>query len=140
MSRTTIDKTGRNIMEPVFSEKISVSMPAKEKYAALLRLVVSSIGIRLDCTLDQIDDMKLALNEAFLLILSGLKKKRENIDFDFAVDNNKVTVSIPLTDIHVERNTMSTFIINGVSDSFEYKDDAGERKMVITKFINRKDS
>lgn len=138
MSRTIPSNVGNSVTEPIFHEKITISIPAKKKYAALLRLAVSSIGIRLDCTFDQIDDLKLAINEAFLLMLSGLKKENKNIEFNFVVDNDKVTIIIPLKNIQVERNSMSSFIINGVTDRFDYQDEADDKKIVMAKFINRK--
>lgn len=138
MPKTMPSDVGDTIVEPIFHEKITVSIPAKKKYAALLRLAVSSIGIRLDCTFDQIDDLKLAINEAFLLMLSGLEKKNKNIEFNFIVDSEEVTIIIPLKNIQMKVDSMSSFIINGVTDKFEYIGEADDRKMVMGKFISRK--
>lgn len=121
-----------------FTEEISVKLPAMEKYGGLLRLTVMGIGIRLDCTFDQIDDLKLATNEAFLLLLKNLKGRNNSLELKYLIDDEKVVIVVPLKNVQIEEKSMGIFIINGVTDGIEYQGEGESKKMLITKIIKGK--
>lgn len=137
MHKATVGGLNSDETVSFINEEISVKLPAKEKYGGLLRLTVMGIGIRLDCTFDQIDDLKLATNEAFLLLLKNINRTTNSIEFKYLIDNEKVVVVVPLKNVQIEEQSMSIFIINGVSDGIEYRGEGESKEMFITKFINR---
>lgn len=50
---------------------VAITVPASAESARVLRAVVGSIAIGLDFTYDEIDDLRLALDEAFTQLLSA---------------------------------------------------------------------
>jgi len=48
-----------------------VRLPAETAYVAVLRLAAAGIAARLDFTLDDIEDLKMAVSEACALVLAG---------------------------------------------------------------------
>jgi serine/threonine-protein kinase RsbW len=48
-----------------------VRLPAETAYVAVLRMAASGIAARLDFTLDEIDDLKMAVSEACAMVLAA---------------------------------------------------------------------
>lgn len=48
-----------------------VRLPAETAYVAVLRMAASGIAARLDFTLDDVDDLKMAVSEACAMVLAG---------------------------------------------------------------------
>ncbi len=48
-----------------------IRLPAEATYVAVLRLAAAGIAARLDFTLDDIEDLKMAVSEACALVLAG---------------------------------------------------------------------
>jgi serine/threonine-protein kinase RsbW len=52
---------------------VELHLPADELMASPLRLLVSGLASRLGFTLDELDDLKLTLGEAFLAVVDKCK-------------------------------------------------------------------
>jgi serine/threonine-protein kinase RsbW len=51
-------------------DKVEISFPAKEEYARLLRLTASGIAARMNFSVDGLDDLKIGLDEAFVMAVN----------------------------------------------------------------------
>lgn len=49
--------------------RVLVELPAEKEFARLLRLLVSGIASRMNFNLDAVDDLKIAVEEAFLMAM-----------------------------------------------------------------------
>ena len=49
-------------------DAVELSVPLKPEFASTVRVVVSSIGADLDFTVDEIDDLRLAVSEVFTIL------------------------------------------------------------------------
>ena len=77
---------------------VSVRLPAAAAYLAVLRTTTASLAARLDFTLDEIEDLRIAVDEACCLLLASAKPDSElNTVFEMSADSIQVTVSVPTT-------------------------------------------
>ena len=70
-----------------------VRLPADSAYVAVLRMATAGIAARLDFTLDDIEDLRIAVDEACAMVLP---QARENSDLTctFDLDASKLTVAV----------------------------------------------
>ena len=123
------------------SDVISVMLPPDERYVHLLRLTVSGIGLRMDLTYDDVEDLKLAVNEAFLLSVGHTSKER--IAVDFLVDEAAAEVrfnSVGDLASHADSDdheSLGLFLIKGVMDQVHFENVAGENSLRMVKKLAR---
>jgi len=73
---------------------VSVRLPAAAAYLAVLRTTTASLAARLDFTLDEIEDLRIAVDEACCLLLAGAEPGAELTSlFEMSDDAIQVTVS-----------------------------------------------
>lgn len=73
---------------------VTVRLPATAAYLAVLRTTTASLAARLDFTLDEIEDLRIAVDEACCLLLAGAAPGAElNSIFEMSDDTLSVTVS-----------------------------------------------
>ena len=123
------------------SEKIHIELPISEEYAHFLRLMVSGIASRMDFSLDEVDDLKIAAEEAYLMAINCCFNPTQKIDFDFSSDELTIIfrdLILPragLDDNQKKEQDYSVFIINAVVDEVgaESKDDTSD--LIILKRV-----
>ena len=73
---------------------VSVRLPATAAYLTVLRTTTASLAARLDFTLDEIEDLRIAVDEASCLLLADARPDTElTSDFELGGDSISVTVS-----------------------------------------------
>lgn len=75
------------------SDVVEVSLPAQGAYVSLLRTIAASLGARLDMTLDDIEDLRIAVNEATALLLARTAADSV-LRCRFRVDGGRLTVRV----------------------------------------------
>lgn len=80
---------------------VAVRLPATAAYLAVLRTTTASLAARLDFTLDEIEDLRIAVDEASCLLLVGVEPDAElSAVFEMTGDAINITVSAPSTTGH----------------------------------------
>jgi len=80
--------------EAAVRDIVTVRLPAAAAYLAVLRTTTASLAARLDFTLDEIGDLRIAVDEACCLLLAGAAPGAElNSVFEMSGDTISVTVS-----------------------------------------------
>jgi serine/threonine-protein kinase RsbW len=78
---------------------VEVRLPAESAYVSVLRTVTAGLAARLDFTLDEIEDLRLAIDEACAMLLRQSVPGRDLVSvFELVGDAMLVTVSAPTTD------------------------------------------
>jgi serine/threonine-protein kinase RsbW len=78
---------------------VEVRLPAESAYVSVLRTVTAGLAARLDFTLDEIEDLRLAIDEACAMLLRQAVPDRDLVAvFDLVGSAMVVTVSAPTTD------------------------------------------
>ena len=100
---------------------IHISVPAAPEYVGLVRSTSAHVAAHCDLTMDQIEDLRLAVNEAFAFLVDPTESS--NIDITFDIDGS--TLSITLKSAHAgqepDRNsfgwTVLSALVNEVASS-----------------------
>jgi serine/threonine-protein kinase RsbW len=77
-------------------DQVNIRMPADGAYLSVLRTATAGLAARLDFTLDEIEDLRIAVDEACAMLL-GQAVPGSDLDCTFALgpDDMTVTVSVP---------------------------------------------
>ncbi|TQN30528.1 serine/threonine-protein kinase RsbW [Haloactinospora alba] len=79
-------------------DAVTVTMPADSAYLSVLRTATAGLAARLDFTLDEIEDLRIGVDEACAMLLSqALPGTDLNTEFELTGDGMRVSVSV-LTD------------------------------------------
>ena len=108
-------------------EEIVLQVPATDEYASIIRVAAASLALRLEAAISRIDDLRLAIDEALILLLgaaTGATAIQANLRItDVAlqvqltpVGQTSVTVSEPSRERFVK-------ISAGLVDDWEISDD-----------------
>ena len=77
-------------------DKVTVKMPADGAYLSVLRTATAGLAARLDFTLDEIEDMRIAVDEACAMLLSQAIPGSD-LRCDFALGQDSMTVSVSVS-------------------------------------------
>jgi serine/threonine-protein kinase RsbW len=86
----TVDPDRADVVD---ADVISLTIPSAMRFVRLVRIAVASIGRRNGLSVRAIDDLRLAVDEAFSLLLRD-SDHRGSIDVTFEVDAHELLVSI----------------------------------------------
>jgi serine/threonine-protein kinase RsbW len=87
LQATATTRTGDAVSaESPIRDVVSVRLPANAAYLAVLRTTTASLAAQLDFTLDEIEDLRIAVDETCCLLLAG------------ALPNSELTCTFEMTD------------------------------------------
>lgn len=88
----------RERSERASQDVVEVRLPADSAYISLLRTVTAGLAARLDFTLDEIDDLRIAVDEACALLLPQAVHGKDLVcRYELGTDVLDITVSAPTT-------------------------------------------
>jgi len=77
------------------TDRVQVCMPAEGAYLSVLRTATAGLAARLDFTLDEIEDLRIAVDEACAMLLpQAIPGSNLECAFDLAADEMTITVSV----------------------------------------------
>jgi serine/threonine-protein kinase RsbW len=80
----------------VGADQVTVRMPADGAYLSVLRTATAGLAARLDFTLDDIEDLRIAVDEACAMLLSqAIPGSNLECSFSLSPDDMTITVSVP---------------------------------------------
>jgi serine/threonine-protein kinase RsbW len=86
-----VDETARDV--------VSVRLPAAGAYLAVLRTTTASLAARLDFTLDEIEDLRIAVDEASAVLIAGAVEGADlTCTFEMSADSIHIFVSTMTTE------------------------------------------
>ena len=120
------------------ADRITLCVPAKGEYAKTVRMTAAALVSRMGMTYDEVDDVRMAAEEAFVYATETLPEDAD-VSFEFCVDDDQVTIDVPLGDGDRDadeegerRAAYATFILESVCDSYEFtSDDRGARLRLV---------
>lgn len=75
-------------------DTVDLRVPADPAYLAVIRTATAGLAARLDLTLDEIEDMRIAVDEACALLLSHQSHHGEELHAAFTIRPNTLEVSV----------------------------------------------
>jgi serine/threonine-protein kinase RsbW len=100
---------------------VEVIVPLRAEFAATLRVVAASLGADADFTIDEIDDLRLAISEVFSSLADGAGEGRCRATFSRRADGVAVTLGWESPAATVGLDDLAATILASVVD--EYRSD-----------------
>lgn len=117
------------------TDQIHLELPAVPAYGRVMRIAAAHLALRRGFSLHEIDDLRLAMDEAAVLLL-GPDVGGDRVEIDYAVEGNDLGIDAsvkgddvqPLAPAAIERFEA---IIGDLVDDHEV--DADQRRVTVTK-------
>ncbi len=109
-------------MKTATSANVDLVLPLEKKFGGVLRLAVAGIANRLEFNWEQIEDIKLATEEAFLLVLKAGRSAKVHITFKISPNDLKiqfVDADLGVFNIKSYQQKYSFFIMTGLMDKVD---------------------
>ena len=107
-------------------DAVEIRLPADSAYLSVLRTATAGLAARLDFTLDEIEDLRIAVDEACAMLLpQALDASQLTCRFLLTTETIEVTVTIPTSDGRLpERNTFSWTVLSALAGDVDTGTDA----------------
>lgn len=104
---------------PVATDRVEVSVPLRSEFFATLRTVAASLGADAGFSIDEIDDLRLAISEVVSSLADGggLPDDRIRASFEIGAAGVTVTITADKRDVRIELDDLASSILNSVVDS-----------------------
>ncbi|MFY9177670.1 MAG: ATP-binding protein [Caldicoprobacterales bacterium] len=117
---------------------ITLTVPAKPEYVMVARLTSAAFASRLGFDIDQIEDIKMSVAEAIILVLNQVVRPmellirfenlNEEIHIDISGQGEWVESNVSVQDI--DQAQLSRYILGSMMDNVEFKTDNGIMRAV----------
>ena len=120
-------------------DSVEMNVPARKEYARLIRLAVAGIASRMNFTVDSLEDLKMAIDEAYVIALDDPVQEVFNVAF--FIHSDRLEILVPglgsaetLQDELLQKFGFS--ILNSVMDKVEWtRVDESSRNLLMVKFV-----
>ena len=108
----------------VDDDHFEVIVPLRTRYASTVRMIAASLGAEAGFTVDEIDDVRLALDEVFSLLAE--RHVGERVRTSFRLDDHELIARLTLESgpVDVEPDELAANILRSVVDRYEFTTDA----------------
>ena len=113
-------------------DAVEIRLPADSAYLSVLRTATAGLAARLDFTLDEIEDLRIAVDEACAMLLpQAIPGASLTCRFRLTPETIEVTVTIPTVDAALpEQNTFSWTVLAALAGEVDTGSDS-ERQVWI---------
>lgn len=106
-------------------DRVVLTVPARSEYARTARLAAAELAARIGMSVDGVDDVKMAVEEAFVYVTD--RSVGESVTFDFTVDDGIGVLVGPMKGSCADQEgetgeRYARFILESVCDEFELVD------------------
>lgn len=104
----------------VDDDHFDVIVPLRTRYASTVRMIAASLGAEAGFTVDEIDDLRLALDEVFSLLAE--RHVGDRVRTRFRLEGHQLVAALTLESgiIDVEPDELAANILRSVVDGFEF--------------------
>jgi serine/threonine-protein kinase RsbW len=116
-------------------DAVEVRIPADVVYVSTLRLTAASLAARCDLTIDDIEDLRLAVDEACALLLPHAAT-RSTLDARFELRSGQLSVDTSVaTDDAAEpdRSGFAWTVLGALATSVDVRQEGGRLTIAVTK-------
>ena len=116
-------------------QSVTITIPASADHVSLLRALIGMYAARQDFTLEEVDDLRMAVEEAAVQLL----RRVSGDDLEMAVRNDEGTVRATLSGTIsgeapvMDRNSFSWTILSALSDDVRVDTVAGQGVVELSK-------
>jgi serine/threonine-protein kinase RsbW len=116
------------------ADVVELGVPARTAYVSVLRTTAAALAARLDFTLDEIEDLRIAVDEASALLLSqAIPSSQLTCRFELAGDELTVSVSVRSRNPRVpSRSSFAWTVLTALAGKVETSVDPDEQRATVT--------
>ena len=111
------------------TDQVTVRMPAEGAYLSVLRTATAGLAARLDFTLDEIEDLRIAVDEACAMLLSQAVPGT-SLECRFALGRDMMTISVSVPCLTPQLPASDTFawtVLTALAGSVDARVGPGRR-------------
>jgi serine/threonine-protein kinase RsbW len=136
---TDVSEVGtKNATWAVPRDSVVLTLPAVSAYLSVLRTATAGLAARLDFTLDEIEDLRIAVDEACAMLLSGSRPDSE-LRCRFELEGNQIDVAVTIASKDGKlpaRDTFAWTVLTALAG--EVDSDRDEENNVTIRLVKRK--
>ncbi len=104
-------------------DHVQVCMPAEGAYLSVLRTATAGLAARLDFTLDEIEDLRIAVDEACAMLLAqAIPGTNLECAFDLSAEEMTITVSVIAAEPRIPaRDTFAWTVLSALAGTVDSK-------------------
>lgn len=114
-------------------DEVNIRMPADGAYLSVLRTATAGLAARLDFTLDDIEDLRIAVDEACAMLL-GQAVPGSSLECSFALSHDEliITVSVPSLNPHPPAgDTFAWTVLSALAGSVAAETGPGDKLAIV---------
>ena len=115
------------------SDRVQVSMPAEGAYLSVLRTATAGLAARLDFTLDEIEDLRIAVDEACAMLLpQAIPGTNLECAFDLGADEMTITVAVIAAQPRIPaRDTFAWTVLSALAGTVDSRLGPGDQVAIV---------
>lgn len=114
-------------------DAVTVRIPADSAYLSVLRTATAGLAARLDFTLDEIEDLRIGVDEACAMLLAqALPGTDLTTEFELTKDGMRISVSVLTADGRLPaRDTFAWKVLSALAGDVDAKVGADDRVAIV---------
>lgn len=115
------------------ADYVQVKMPAESAYLSVLRTAAAGLAARLDFTLDEIEDLRIAIDEACAMLLAQAIPGTD-LECVFELDTDLVTITVSVTAAEARtpaRDTFAWTVLSALAGSVDSRLGPDDRVSIV---------
>lgn len=128
----TSSTRGTSALPAARRDVVTLRLPAAGAYLSVLRTTTASLASRLDVTIDEIEDLKIAVDEACAMLLAQAVPGADlECTFELTADAISIAVTVPTLDgQEPSRDTFAWTVLTALAGEVDSSVDADSRVTV----------
>jgi len=123
----------------MLSDRVTLTVPARAEFAKTVRMTVSELASRLGMSYDNVDDMRIAADEAFVYVCGRANDDEVVFQADLKPDALTLQVGPFSVDIMQDQDEdavdrYAMFILDSVCDSFTLEHEDERTTLTLVKY------
>ncbi len=118
-------------------DRVTIRMPAEGAYLSVLRTATAGLAARLDFTLDEIEDLRIAVDEACGMLLSQAAPQAD-LECDFTLGEDRMSIAVSTLASHPRppaRDTFAWTVLSALAGNADAWVGPGDRVTVVLRKI-----
>jgi serine/threonine-protein kinase RsbW len=112
---------------------VVITLPADSAYLSVLRTATAGLAARLDFTIDEIEDLRIAVDEACAMLLPQARPDAD-VSCEFTLDDDTISVAVSVLTTDGQQPSRDTFawtVLSALAGDVDSSADA-DRRVTIT--------
>ena len=118
-------------------DQVTIQMPAEGAYLSVLRTATAGLAARLDFTLDEIEDLRIAVDEACGMLL-GQAVPGATLECDFTLGKDRISIAVSAPSLQPRppsRDTFAWTVLSALAGSADAWVGPGDKVTVLLRKV-----